>query len=55
MTTARIWLRARRAELEQTQQEAAKDCAVSVQTWHRWETHNLIPTLAQAVEIVRLH
>ena len=53
MTTARIWLRARRAELEQTQQEAAKDCAVSVQTWHRWETHNLIPTLAQAVEIAR--
>jgi hypothetical protein len=26
---------------------------VSLHTFHRWEAHNLIPTLGQAVEIAR--
>ena len=51
MTTARVWLRAIRASLDQTQQEAAELCGVSSHTWHRWEAHNLIPTLTQAVQI----
>lgn len=51
MTTAKTWLRAIRASLDQTQQEAADRCGVSGHTWHRWEAHNLIPTLTQAVQI----
>lgn len=53
MTTAKTWLKATRAQRDETQHDAAKRCGVSLHTFHRWEAHNLIPTLAQAVEIAR--
>lgn len=53
MTTAKTWLKATRAQHDETQHDAATRCGVSLHTFHRWEAHNLIPTLAQAVEIAR--
>ncbi len=53
MPDARIWLRTRRAALDQTQTDAADAVGVSRHTFARWEGGDLLPGLVLAARLAR--